>query len=127
LKGVLDIVTTLDGKETKKTWDATCEFGLDSVHIHYQDEAAAVNVWLKDGRVEIERKGDYGLRMSFEEGKTLPVILDIAGSVGEIKAKTYRLGYLLSAKSCMLHLHYVLCFSETEKQEMNLRMYAKCI
>ena len=126
-KGILDIVTTVDGKETKKTWDATCDFGKDFAHLHYRDEESYVNVWLKDGKVEIVRKGDYGLTMTLEEGVTHPVVLELGGNVGEINVLTYRLGYLLSSKSCMLNMHYALCFSETERQEITLRIYAKCI
>ena len=75
----------------------------------------------------ISRKGDYGLEMSFEEGKKTPVTLELGGNVGEILLETYRLGYLLAEKSCMLQLHYALCFSETEKQDISLRLNAKCI
>ena len=127
LKAILDIVTAVDGQETQKTWDAICDFGTTSVAIEYRDEQSLVKMLIKDGRAEIERKGDYGLTMSFEEGKATKVILEIAGNVGEISAETYRLGYLLSEKSCMVHLHYALIFSETEKQEINLRLHAKGI
>ena len=127
LKGILDIVTTVDGEATQKTWEAECELGTEFAKIEYRDEQAFVRVLIDNGRTEIERVGDYGLKMSFQEGKDTPVVLEIAGNVGEITAHTYRLGYLLSEKSCMLHLHYALCFSETEKQEINLRLHAKCI
>ena len=127
MKATLDIITAVDGQETKKTWDAICEFGTTDVNIEYRDEQALVKMLIKHGRVEIERKGDYGLTMSFEEGKPTKVILEIAGNVGEIDAETYRLGYLISEKSCMLQLHYALIFSETEKQEINLRLHAKGI
>ena len=86
-----------------------------------------MKVLLKGKKAEIERIGDYGLKMSFQEGVETPVVLEIGGNVGEITAQTYRLGYLMSEKSCLLHLHYALCFSEEEKQEINLRLHAKCI
>ena len=127
MKATLDIVTTVDGQATQKTWDAVCEFGTTFARLEYQDEQAYVKMLVEDGRAEIERKGDYGLKMAFEEGKKTKVILEIGGNVGEIEAETYRLGYLIAEKSCMVQLHYALCFSETEKQEINLRLHARGI
>ena len=101
MKGKLDIVTTVDGQASQKTWEAECELGADFARIEYRDEQALVKVFLRGNKAEIERIGDYGLKMSFQEGKVTPVVLEIAGNVGEITAQTYRLGYLLSEKACL--------------------------
>ena len=127
MKTSLEIITTAEGKETKLQREATCEFGVDFAKIYYQDGEAYVCVTIEKGKVEICRTGDYGMKMAFKEKEITPVSLEIGGSVGEITAETYRLGYLISDTSCLLHLHYALLFSEEEKQEISLRLHAKRI
>ena len=127
MKATLHIVTTAEGQENQVTREATCELGVDFAKIYYQDEQAFVQVTIEKGKVEIFREGDYGMKMLFQEKVATPVTLEIGGSVGEITAETYRLGYLISDTSCLLHLHYALVFSESEKQEINLRLHAKCL
>ncbi len=121
----MDIVTTIDGRANKRTWDANYEFSVNDARIVYRDEEALVEIIVGDGRAQIVRRGDYGLSMTLEEGKETPVRLEIGGNVGEITAKTKRLGYSTTDTSCMIQIRYTLVFSEQEGQEISLRLHAK--
>ena len=125
MKGTVNIVTTTDGKASEISRRAECTFGLNSARICYREESASVQVILQDGCVDILRKGDYGMSLHLVEGETSAGTLEMGGKAGELCIAVDRIGYSVTAKSLLLKLQYAILFGEEEKQEINLRLYAR--
>ena len=120
----LKIVTSTDGVESVFSQDAEMELTPLSAVLWYEEKDGRVCLRLKDGRVSIEREGDYILRLLLAEGKRLPGKKGLPGAEGEIETDAHRIGYTLRENSLLLSMKYTLRFS-SGKQEMKLTLTAR--
>ena len=120
----LKIVTSTDGVESVFSQDAEMELTPLSAVLWYEEKDGRVCLRLMDGRVSIEREGDYILRLLLAEGKRLPGKIGLPGAEGEIETDAHRIGYTLRESSLLLSMKYTLRFS-SGKQEMKLTLTAR--
>ena len=123
-KCFLTITSVADGKETAFTRTGEFESSLNSTLIRYKEDNAEVTLRLENGVVDIERQGDYTLRLHLKKGERTQGVLGIKGSQGVIQTDTGRIAYSVTETSFMLSLKYSLIIGE-ETQEMKFRLYAK--
>ena len=120
----LTITTTMDGVENSIKREGEMEISLSNVRLRYREENALVFIKLQGENAEIERQGDYTLRLNLNRGKFSKGEIGIGGSGGEIETFTHRVSYSVSKDSLLLSLHYDPIISG-EKQEMKLRLLSR--
>ena len=120
----LTIATTVDGRKTEISRDGYFEVAPLYAKLQYTEENAKVSLVLENGVVQIQRTGDYTLRLTLKEGETNEGTLGINGSEGVLQVKTARVAYATTEKSLLLSLHYSLLMGD-EVQEMRLRLFAR--
>ena len=120
----LTIATTVDGTKTEISRDGCFEVAPLFAKLQYREENAEVSLVLENGVVQIQRTGDYTLRLTLQEGETNEGTLGINGSEGILQVKTKRVAYTTTENSLLLSLHYGLLMGE-EVQEMKLRLFAR--
>ena len=120
----LTITTTADGVENSITREGEMELALSSASIRYREENACVLIQLEGETADIERVGDYTLKLRLKRGEWTKGELGIGGSSGEVDTYAHRVGYSFSDNSILLLLHYDLMISG-EKQEMKLRILSR--
>ena len=120
----LTITTTADGVENSVTREGEMELSLTGVQLRYREENAFVVMILKGESAEIQREGDYSLRLFLKRGEVSQGTIGIGGSNGEIQTFTHRVSYSVSKDSLLLSLYYDLLISG-EKQEMKLRLLSR--
>ncbi len=128
-RGKLTIATGVDGGvESLSTYDADMEITPFSAFLRYTDNGAFVRLRLENDEVSIEREGDYTLSLRLKEGERFSGKLGVSGSFGELETQTKMLNYSIKTvknTSFLLALKYDLLFSNGEKQEMKIRLFAK--
>lgn len=118
------ITTIIDGNESQIIRHGEMETSVSEVKICYREENATVFLSTQNGRIEIERKGDYSLRLTLEQGKQSVGILGIGGAEGEVLTFAHQVAYSVSKNSVLMALKYDLIISG-EIQEMKLRLLAR--
>ena len=123
----ITITTTADGVQSRicKTGEWTSDVAVFAC-LSYQEEQASVQILIKKGEVQIQRKGDYTLRLTLREGELLQGHIGIGGSEGEVFTNTKKIEYVLKEKSVLLFAHYLLIIG-CEEQEMKIRLKAERI
>ena len=120
----LTITTTADGQESSILREGEMEITLTSVTLRYREENAYVFIVLQGERVEIERQGDYSLRLHLKRGELTDGSLGIGGTDGTIQTFTHKVAYSTSKDSLLLSLQYDLIISG-ETQAMKLRLLGR--
>ena len=115
------ITTSVDGQENAMIRMGQFNISGDEVLLTYQEEGAAVSIVLKKGIAVIDRRGDYSLHLTLEQGKTVEGNIGIGGSCGTVLAKTHHLKYSMERGVFKLSLGYDLLFGE-ETQKMRLKL-----
>ena len=118
------MTTKTDGQENTIVRDGEIEATASCVTIVYQEENALVSLRLQKERAEIERKGDYSLRLRLEKGTLQKGELGLGGSCGEMQVFTHGIQYSITETSVLASLRYDLLFGE-EKQEISLRLVSR--
>lgn len=90
----------------------------------YEEKDGRVCLRLENGRVSIEREGDYILCLRLAEGKRLSGKIGLPGAEGAVEADAHRIAYTLKKDSLLLSMKYTLRFS-VGKQEMKLILTAR--
>lgn len=122
----LAITTTAEGVENSIDREGEMELSLSKVLLRYREENAFVFIKLEGETAEIERQGDYTLRLCLKRGKLAKGKIGLGGDDGEIETFAHRVLYFVSKDSILLSLHYDLIISG-EKQEMKLRLTSRFI
>ena len=122
----ITITTTVEGNTTEIVRDGQAMLTPVSARIAYCEENAEISITLKDGELQILRRGDYSQELRFKDGKTLAGKLGIGGVDGLIHTRTTRLSYSLSDFSLLLSLHYDLCIGD-DPQSMKIRLFVKIL
>ena len=118
------ITTNTDGQENTIVREGEMEAVASCVTIVYREENALVSMRLQQETAEIERKGDYSLRLRLERGVLHKGELGLGGSCGEIEAFAHTIQYSVTETSVLASLHYDLLFG-AEKQEISLRLISR--
>lgn len=120
----LRIVTLTDGMESVFSQEANIELAPSYAKLWYEEKSGRVCLCLENGRVFIERKGDYALCLWLAEGERLSGKIGLLGAEGNVETDTHRIAYTLKKDSLLLSMKYTLRFS-VGKQEMNLTLIAR--
>lgn len=120
----LTIATTVDDTQTEISRDGCFSVAPLFAELRYNETNAVVSLVLENGVVQVQRTGDYSLRLTLKEGETHVGTLGINGSEGVLQVKTERVAYSTTATSLLLSLHYRLLMGD-ETQEMKLRIFAR--
>ena len=118
------ITTSADGRETTMKREGSCQLSVVGCMLQYREENAAVRILLNGEAAEVERMGDYTLRLYLKRGETTIGYLGIGGSEGEIGVVTHKVAYSIGKDSLLLALQYDLLMNG-ETQKMKLRIYAR--
>ena len=92
----LTITTTMDGIDSSITREGEMELSLSEVRLCYREENAVVFIKLQGESAEIERRGDYSLRLHLKRGEITSGDIGIGGLDGEIKSFAHRISYSVS-------------------------------
>jgi len=120
----LTILTVADGTESCIRRSAEMELSPLSALLCYKEENASVYIRIKNGKVFLNREGDYSLSLILEEGERTVGTLGIGGANGDISVYAERVGFSIGEKSLLANLKYTLDFGN-EKQKMQLRLNAR--
>ncbi len=120
---ILNVVSTVDGKENTFSYQATLELSDCSALLRYKEEGAETEIYFAGNEARIEKRGEYGLSLCLKEGERTKGALTVAGSLGAIEVQTVRVGYSVRKNSLLAVLKYAMIF-EKEIQEMSLRIKA---
>lgn len=118
------ITTVVEGQENSITRDGEMDLSAEKTQLFYREENAAVHISLYGETAEVERQGDYTLRLHLVRGEITQGELGIGGSSGEIQTLTRAVQYSIREKSLLISLKYDLIISG-EKQNMQLRILAR--
>ena len=118
------ITTKTDGQENTIVREGEMEATASCVTIAYKEEDALVSMRLQNETAEIERQGDYSLRLRLERGVLHKGELGLGGSCGEIETFAHAIQYSVTETSVLASLRYDLLFG-TEKQEISLRFVSR--
>lgn len=122
----VSITTTVDGQENSITREGKLFLAVGSALLEYNDQTAVVHLKVDGERAEIERCGDYSMRLVLEKGKLSDGSLGIGDSQGEIRTFAHKINYSIAKNSLLLLLHYDLLIGK-EVQKMKIRLTAKMI
>lgn len=120
----LTITTAVDGQESKISRTGKIDYTDGTTVLEYHEENAQVRILLKDGRAEIDRRGDYSLKLLLEEGKRTQGNIGVGGSEGQIGIHASRVQYAETEGVLRIFLQYTLLFG-AETQRMKLHICAK--
>ncbi len=121
----LTIHTTADDTSSTITRMGKISRLSDRIILSYREENAQVTLLLEKGRAEIERVGDYSLRLLLLPGTVSQGALGVGGSEGVVQTRTRSVEYRQTGKTLHILLEYALLFGE-ERQEMRLEMTVEC-
>ena len=118
------ITTSADGRENTIVRDGEMELSLQSAFLSYREENAIVMIKFQGDYAEIERQGDYTLRLNLKRNEITKGSIGLGGSEGEIQVITRKLSYSVTKDALLASLHYDLLFG-AEIQSMKLRLLSR--
>ncbi len=120
----LTITTNVDGQENTIVRKGEIELSSSVVRIRYREENAIVDVRLQGETANVERQGDYTLKLCLERGKITNGEIGIGGAGGAIQTVTHKVAYSVTERSLLLSLQYDLVIGG-EVQKMSLRILGR--
>ncbi len=118
------ITTVVDGHENAITREGEMELALTSSTLIYREENAATRIRLDGECADIERVGDYTMKLHLVSGELTEGEIGLGGSSGPIHSLTHRVQYSTTEQSLLLSLRYDLIISG-EVQKMQIRLNAR--
>ena len=120
----LTIVTDVDGEKTTFSSKAEMELTPLSARLRYMQNTDVTVLSFENQTVTVAREGDYSMRLTLKEGKTLEGKFILNGNEGVFPVQTQKVAYAITEKSLLASLHYKLLF-DGGAQEMKLRLNAR--
>ncbi len=117
------IKTVADGVENTVTHDGKFSVG-EAVTICYTEQNAEICLTMEKGCAHIERKGDYGMRLSLVPCMVTAGTLSIGGNQGELRVQTERVECKIAENGLRVRLQYAL-LTGNERQSMRLWIVVK--
>ena len=118
------ITTVVDGQENTIVREGEMEFSTASATLVYREENAATRIYLEGEKADIERIGDYTMRLHLIRGQLTDGEIGLGGASGGIQSFTHRIQYSATEQSLLLSLGYNLMISG-ETQRMQIRLMAR--
>ena len=118
------ITSSVDGRENSFHLNGEMELSAFGATLHYKDGEAFVSLELQGEKAEIERNGDYTLKICLERGRVCNGVLGIGGNEGAIQSLAHKISYSVKDGSLLAVLHYDLLLGD-EPQKMKLRIMAR--
>ena len=118
------ITTTVDGVKTEVSREGELRLNASETLLVYKEEQAVVRFVLHGESAEIERQGDYSMRLQLKCGETCVGALGLGGAEGEIRTFTHAVKYSVREKSLLASLRYDLLIND-EPQEMHVCLLAR--
>lgn len=118
------ITTVVDGQENMIVREGEMELSTASATLVYREENAATRIYLEGEKVDIERIGDYTMRLHLIRGQLTDGEIGLGGASGGIQSFTHRIQYSATEQSLLLSLGYDLMISG-ETQRMQIRLMAR--
>ena len=118
------ITTRVDNQENTISRDGEMELSTASATLIYREENAATRICLAGEQAEIERIGDYTMRLHLLANTLTEGEIGLGGSSGVIQSFTHRIQYSITEQSMLLALQYDLIISG-ETQKMQIRLMAR--
>lgn len=120
----VNITTVVDGQENSIVREGEMELSTLTTTLIYREENASTRIRLENERAEIERIGDYTMRLNLIRGEMTEGEIGLGGSSGVIQSFTHRIQYSVTEQSLLLSLRYDLIISG-EVQKMQIRLTAR--
>ena len=120
----LTIVTDVDGEKTTFSCKAEMELTPLSARLRYMQNTDVTVLSFENQTVTVAREGDYSMRLTLKEGKTLEGKFILNGNEGVFPVQTQKVAYAITEQSLLASLHYKLLF-DGGAQEMKLRLNAR--
>ena len=118
------ITTSVDGQENTIARDGEMAISVNEAMLVYREENASTRIRLQGETAEIERIGDYTMRLGLKRGELTDGEIGLGGSSGQIQSFTHRVQYSATEYSLLLLMRYDLIISG-EVQKMQIRLNAK--
>lgn len=118
------ITTVVDGQENTIAREGEMDISLGVATLIYREENAATRIHLENEKAEVERIGDYTMRLCLIRGELTDGEIGLGGSSGGIQSFTHRVQYSMTEQSLLLSLKYDLMISG-EVQKMQIRLTAR--
>ena len=118
------ITTVVDGQENTIAREGEMDISLGGATLIYREENAATRIHLENEKAEVERIGDYTMRLCLIRGELTDGEIGLGGSSGGIQSFTHRVQYSMTEQSLLLSLKYDLMISG-EVQKMQIRLTAR--
>lgn len=118
------ITTAVDGSEHTITREGEMELSIASATVIYREENASTRIRLDGECADIERVGDYTMKLHLVSGEVTEGEIGLGGSAGPIHSLTHRVQYSTTEQSLLLSLRYDLIISG-EAQKMKIRLNAR--
>ena len=119
----LTLITSVDGTESKLVKIAQAVETPSGICFQYTDSNASSILRFFPDFVEIERSGDYGMKLTLKAGETRAGVLSVGGQDGELLVFTHKISFRKQNNRFFAMLKYDLLFG-AEKQEMRVRLQA---
>ena len=120
------ITTSVDGQENTITRDGEMTLSMGEVTLVYREENGATRIHLQGESADIERIGDYTMRLGLKRGEWTDGEIGLGGSSGQIQSFTHRVQYSVTEYSVLALMRYDLLISG-EVQKMQIRLTAKYV
>ena len=97
----LTIVTDVDGEKTTFSCKAEMELTPLSARLRYMQNTDVTVLSFKNQTVTVAREGDYSMRLTLKEGKTLEGKFILNGNEGVFPVQTQKVAYAITEKSLL--------------------------
>ena len=118
------ITTVVDGQENTIVREGEMAISTTSSTLIYREENAVTRIYLEGEMADIERIGDYTMRLHIIREQLTDGEIGLGGVSGSIQSYTHRIQYSTTEQSLLLSLQYDLMISG-EKQKMKIRLNAR--
>ena len=115
----LTLKSVVDGSETLFYAEGRLEYTEQETKLIYHEEGATFCLLFSNGKAQIERTGDYALRLKLLPGEITQGEIGINGNVGELEIRTHCVEVDLSDDKLCVKLRYDILLGDGA-QEMEL-------
>ena len=121
----LTLKSIVDGAENLFCVEGRLEDHAGKLKVCYREDPAIVHiVFVTQGEANIDREGDYTLRLPLKQGKLTQGELGINGNTGDLGVRTHSIEYTFTEDGLSAQLRYDLLLGD-DVQEMDLQIQAK--
>lgn len=120
----LTLKSIVDGAENSFFAEGRLEDFGEKIKVCYREDPAVIHVTFHDGKVWVDRDGDYSLRLELSQGEVTKGEIGINGNFGELEIRTHLIENAYFGDGLNARLKYDILLGEGV-QEMELLIQAK--